>query len=231
MNLELLKKNIENARHNIKSACERAGRDSREIKVMAVTKTHPVEYVKAAILSGLRLFGENRVREAYDKYIQLDKPVELHLIGHLQRNKAKTAVRIFECIQSIDRIETAEVLDRYCKELGRRMRILLEVNTSGEDSKHGFRSESDYFLTLEKILKLENLKPEGLMTIGPFTQDKSAIRKSFAYLKRLLDKTQERFPGLDFSILSMGMSGDYEIAIEEGSTLIRIGTALFSVRE
>ncbi len=231
MNLELLKVNIEKVRHNIKDACKRAGRDSREVKIMAVTKTHPVEYVNAAILSGLRLFGENRVREAYDKYIQLDKPVELHLIGHLQRNKAKTAVRIFECIQSIDRIETAEVLDRHCKELGRRMRILLEVNTSGEDSKHGFRSENDYFLTLEKILKLENLKPEGLMTIGPFTQDKNAVRKSFAYLKRLFVKTQERFPGLDFYELSMGMSGDYEIAIEEGSTLIRIGTALFGVRE
>lgn len=230
MKLEELKNNIETVYNNIEKTTARAGRQLSEIRVMAVTKTFPLDYVKMAYSAGLRLFGENRVYEAYEKYLQLDKPVELHLIGHLQRNKAKTAVKIFECVESVDHIETAEALDKRCREIGRVMKILLEINTSGEESKHGFRIESDYFNTLDKILLLNNLKPVGLMTVGPLTNDKSAIHKSFAYLKKLFDKTKKDYPDLNFDTLSMGMSSDYEIAVEEGANLIRIGTALFGTR-
>ncbi|MCD6122746.1 MAG: YggS family pyridoxal phosphate-dependent enzyme [Spirochaetales bacterium] len=230
MEITELKNNIETVYENIEKAAVKAGRQKDEIRLMAVTKTFPLEYVNMAYSVGLKLFGENRVYEAYEKYIQLDKPVELHLIGHLQRNKAKTAVKIFQCVESIDHLETAQTLDKRCKEIGRTMKILLEINTSGEESKHGFKAESDYFKTLDKILLLTSLKPMGLMTVGPLTDDKTAIHESFSFLKKLFEKTKRDYADLNFTTLSMGMSGDYEIAVEEGSNLLRIGTALFGNR-
>ncbi len=228
---ETIGKNLSIIREKVAEAAGRAGRNVNEIRVMAVTKTFPLDYVKMAVDAGIGLFGENRVNEAFEKYILLKHPVELHLIGHLQRNKARTVARIFNCVQSIDKFETAEALNRKCESIGRTMDILFEINTSGEDSKHGFRNEDDYFACLERVMDLKNLKIRGLMTVGPLTDDKKRIRESFRSLKNLYERTRERYRELEFDILSMGMSGDYPIAVEEGSNLIRIGTAIFGKRQ
>ncbi len=230
IDFETIKNNYERIRKNIKKVCDKSGRQVEDIRVMAVTKTFPVEYVEMAIKAGFTLFGENRVNEAFEKYIQLSEPVELHLIGHLQRNKVKTASRIFHTVQSIDKYETAEALNKRCDEMGRIIDILFEINTSGEESKFGFRDEAQYFSVLEKVMGLKKLRIRGLMTVGPLTEDKQQIREAFRNLRKLFEETKERYPELDFDILSMGMSGDYEIAVEEGSNLLRIGTAIFGKR-
>ena len=227
---ETIRDNYSKIKENIEAACSRSGRGVEEIRVMAVTKTFPLEYVEMAIKAGFTLFGENRVNEAFDKYIQVSEPVELHLIGHLQRNKVKTASRIFHTVESIDKFETAEVLNNRCEAMGRIIDILFEINTSGEESKFGFWDEKEYFSVLERVMDLKNLRIRGLMTVGPLTEDEAKIRESFKKLKVLFEKTREQYPELNFDILSMGMSGDYEIAVEEGSNLLRIGTAIFGKR-
>jgi pyridoxal phosphate enzyme (YggS family) len=157
--------------------------------------------------------------------------VDLHLIGHLQRNKAKLAAQTFSWVQSIDKRETAAVLDRWAGIEGRRIDILLEVNTSGEESKFGVRNENELWHLVEESAGFENLQLRGLMTLGPLTQNTERIRASFANLRRLYEKAQEKFPELPLDTLSMGMSGDYEIAVAEGATMVRIGTAIFGRRD
>jgi len=197
---------------------------------MAVTKTLPRSTVEAAVESGVRLLGENRVQEALEKYRDLRENVELHLIGHLQRNKAKVAAGFFDWVQSIDKRETAEHLNKRAEDEGKRIAVLLEVNTSGEQSKFGVRTEDDLWSLIEQNMALDHIEMRGLMTIGPFTDDRQRLRTSFSHLRRLFDKAKDLFPHLPFDTLSMGMSNDYEIAVEEGSTLVRIGTALFGPR-
>lgn len=205
-----------------------------DIKLMAVTKTYPVEYVLETIDSGITLFGENRVLEAYEKFnssLLKDKKFELHIIGHLQRNKAKEAVLISNMIQSIDKIETLESLEKYCNQFNKKIDYLIEVNTSNEIQKYGINPESIYNL-IESILKKNfiycNLR--GVMTVGPLTDDKEKIRNSFRLLYNIYDKLKKYLNKKDFDIVSMGMSGDYEIAIEEGSNLLRIGSAIYGSR-
>jgi PLP dependent protein len=217
-------------RARIAAAAARAGRGESDVRLMAVTKTFPRETVLAAAAAGLSLFGENRVQEAEEKFTDIGLTCELHLIGHLQRNKAKTAAGLFSWVQSIDKAETAQALETRCAERGSTMNILLELNTSGEESKSGFRSRDDLLADLEAIRALPHLRLRGLMTVGPLTSDEAQVRRSFAALRTLFEELRSAhgLPGLD--TLSMGMSGDFEAAVEEGSTLVRIGSALFGHR-
>lgn len=222
--------NLKHVHSKIKDACSRVSRDPEEIRIMAVTKSFPESYVEVAKKGGILLFGENRVLEAHGKYMNQGKDIELHLIGHLQRNKAKPAAEIFCCVQSIDKYETALALNKYAEKLEKTISILIEINTTSEHTKFGIRETDLYWQMLEKIVHLPNLELHGLMTVGPFTQDKEAIRSSFSALRELFAQTKDRYPDLSLDVLSMGMSSDYDIAVEEGSTLIRIGTALFGER-
>jgi pyridoxal phosphate enzyme (YggS family) len=222
--------NLETIKASIEKACGSSHRNPADIRIMAVTKTHSREYAEIAIGNGISLLGENKVQEAREKYNPRPPECELHLIGHLQRNKASIAAGIFSCIESIDKLETCEALAIPCEKLGTVMEILIEINTSGESSKSGITNEADYFKLLDKLMPLRYIEIRGVMTIGPLTTVESDIRKSFSALKNIFDETKNRFPALRFDVLSMGMSGDYTIAVEEGSTLVRIGTALFGDR-
>ena len=226
--------NVNSVLEEITSAAKIAGRNPDEIKLMAVTKTKPLEYAEAAYKAGIRLFGENRVQEMEEKYssgtYSFHNDAEIHFIGHLQRNKVKKALSVAYSIDSIDKYETAEEVSKCCKTLGKDISILLEYNTSKEDSKSGFLSEKELFESIDKIRNLGNLNIRGLMTIAPFTDDEKAIRGSFRMLVNLFRKIEVDHPDLKIDTLSMGMSSDFKIAIEEGSNIIRIGTRLFGSR-
>jgi pyridoxal phosphate enzyme (YggS family) len=223
--------NVREVQEEIGEACIRAGRSADDVVLMAVTKNHDAEAVHAAYEAGVRCFGENRVQEAASKYADRPEDIDLHLIGHLQRNKAKAAVGLFSTVQSIDRVETAEALEKHCAAADTRMRILMEVNTSGEESKYGVEDADALRSLLEGILDFEHLDPVGLMTLAPFTSDEQALRRAFRELRRLFEMIRRSNAELDFSVLSMGMSNDYAIAVEEGSTMVRLGTRLFGARE
>jgi pyridoxal phosphate enzyme (YggS family) len=199
---------------------------------MAVTKTHPREVALEAYGAGIRIFGENRVGEAGEKYTDFAEDGELHLIGHLQTNKAKAAAGLFSWIDSVDSLRTAEALAKRLDECGKSADILLELNTSGEDSKSGYRSFDDLRRDLEGILMLGALRLRGLMTVGPLTADAGEVRAAFRSLKTCMDRLCGMVPAsCRIDTLSMGMSGDFEIAVEEGATLIRLGTVLFGRRD
>ena len=235
---------VELVEEKIEAACSRCGRKRRDIGLMAVTKFHPLEAVEAAWQAGIRLFGESRVQEATGKFSQFEAiharqnavsgssvhgGFGLHLIGSLQRNKAKTAATFFDCIQSVDRDSLIDTLGVLTMERESPLMILLEYHT-GEESKAGFPDTDSLFRAVEKALSFPGLKPAGLMTIAPYTQDKSAVRSAFRELAAARDELVKRFPGESWSILSMGMTDDFDIAIEEGSTMVRIGTAIFGTR-
>ncbi len=222
--------NIENVKYMVSKAAEKAGRKQEEIKIMAVSKTRSVEEIEAVYKAGFRLFGENRVQEAVSKFTEFHQDAELHIIGPLQSNKVKKAVSVAACIQSVERMKIALLIERYAAESGKRMKIFLEYNTSGEDTKSGFTTEKDYFNAVDQILKLNNVDLAGLMTIGPLGGGESAVRKAFSELRELFEKTKTMYPGQNLKELSMGMSSDFPIAIEEGATLVRIGTLLFGPR-
>ena len=205
-----------------------------QIQLMCVSKTRSIDEIIEAINAGQFLFGENRILEAYEKFNSdkiKNKKHELHIIGHLQRNKTKKAVEISSMIQSIDKIETLDALNSICKEKNKKIDYLIEINTSLESQKYGILP-NNYNQFLEKIISKSynycNLR--GLMTIGPFTSDIKKIKYSFNQLSNIFNSIKEDIKKNDFNILSMGMSNDYEIAIEEGSNLIRIGTFIFGNR-
>jgi pyridoxal phosphate enzyme (YggS family) len=214
----------------IRAAALKAGRAPSAVRLMAVTKGFPRSAVDAALAEGLTLFGENRVQEAEQKFIGNQGPLELHLIGHLQRNKARAASGLFSCVQSIDKEETAAALDARCAERGRTMDILLELNTSGESAKSGFLSPAGLLAALPSIAEMTHLRVRGLMTVGPLGNNEGRIRSSFASLRELFETIAAGGSLQKFDTLSMGMSGDFELAIEEGATLVRVGTALFGER-
>ena len=228
--LKNIQDNIDNVLEEITSAAKSAGRNPDEIKLMAVTKTKPIEYAEAAYKAGIRLFGENRVQEMESKFISFHSDAEIHFIGHLQRNKIKKALTVASAVDSIDKYETAEELSKYSKALEKDISILLEYNTSDEQSKSGFLSEKELFEAVDKIRELGNLNIRGLMTIAPLTNDEKAIREAFRMLANLFKKFDTMHPDLKINTLSMGMSYDFKIAIEEGSNIIRIGTRLFGSR-
>jgi PLP dependent protein len=213
--------NLEIIRENINRACRRCGRKPEEITLVAVTKTMSIADIRKVYDLGVRNFGENRVQEAELKIagLSLLKPeICWHMIGHLQSNKAKLAARLFGVIQSVDSVKLAEVLNQN----GDGLPVLLEVNVSGEESKSGFR-EADLKSTFESIKNLPNIHVNGLMTVAPIVDNPEEARPVFRRLKKISD-------GLNLKNLSMGMTDDYEIAIEEGATIIRLGRAIFGKR-
>ena len=228
-----ISENLERLEERIEAACRRSGRKRSEIALMGVTKFHSLEMVEAAYKAGIKLFGENRVQEGKEKFSKLWEShnrdsVELHLIGALQRNKARAAASFFDCIQSVDRDSLVAELGGLTEKRENPLMILLEYHTA-EESKAGFPDMDSLFSAAEKVLSFHGLRPAGLMTMAPFTDDAEAIRSSFRKLTLARDELEKRFPKY-WNCLSMGMTGDFEIAIEEGSTLLRIGTAIFGDR-
>lgn len=224
--------NISNLFKRISHAAMRAGRSPEEIQLIAVTKTMPPERIMEAIEAGLRIFGENRVQEARDKIpliMQVCREINLswHMIGPLQRNKAKYAVKLFNLIHSVDSIELAFEINKQAEKIGKVQDILIEVKLSPEDTKHGIRPEG-LFELLEFAFSLKNLSVKGLMTIPPYSENPEDSRPYFRRLRELLEEANKK--GFSMKELSMGMSGDFEIAIEEGATMVRIGTAIFGER-
>jgi hypothetical protein len=204
---------------------------NRNVQVIAVTKHRAVEEIREVILSGAQVVGENRVEEAFEKFISLGlknefPEVSLHMIGHLQTRKVKKAVQIFDCIQSLDSLKLARKINSACGDIGKVMDVFIETNISGEKQKYGVGIEA-VEETVEEIIKLPNICLRGLMTMAPFTHDKKILRKTFGGLRNLSEKLSNKFGEEYFQILSMGMSNDYKVAIEEGANMVRIGTAIF----
>ncbi|OGC74456.1 MAG: YggS family pyridoxal phosphate enzyme [candidate division Zixibacteria bacterium RBG_16_40_9] len=225
-----IEENLSQVRARIFKVCEKVKRDPQEIKIVAVTKNVAVEKIKQAIACGIEIIGENKVQEAQAKYNQVDKKVLWHLVGHLQTNKVKKALEIFDLIQSIDSLKLAVEINGCAKEKNKILPILIEVNTSGEETKYGVKPEQTENL-IREMKGLENLKIKGLMTIGPLTDDKEKIRESFRETRGIYEKLESvKVPNLELEFLSMGMSSDFEIALEEGSNMLRIGTAIFGPR-
>lgn len=214
---------IDNVRAQIKEAAQRVGRNPDEIALVAVTKMHGPKEINEAISCGITDIGENKVQEVLSKYDDIAKGVHWHLIGHLQTNKVKSIVDKVDMIQSVDSLHLAIEIDKRCKAIGKTMDILIQVNAAGETQKSGIAPE-ELFPLVDEIKKLSNLRLRGLMQIAPDTDDTKALRKYFKTVKDLYDQ----IPGAD--ILSMGMSGDFEIAIEEGANMVRIGTKIFGER-
>jgi PLP dependent protein len=216
----------------IAAACRRAGRARESVRLMAVSKTQPASAIREAAAAGLRLFGENRVQEFEAKRGEVPEGIEVHLIGHLQTNKAAKAAGIFSAIETVDSLRLLERLGSAAKLAGRRLPVLLEIKLSREETKTGFAPGSvELQETLERAADLHGIEVQGLMTIAPFDENPETARECFRNLFKLRDELARQHPRIDLRKLSMGMSGDFEIAIEEGSTLVRIGTALFGARE
>ncbi|MEO8425925.1 MAG: YggS family pyridoxal phosphate-dependent enzyme [Verrucomicrobiota bacterium] len=220
--------NLERVRQRINAACVGSGRDPSAVILLAVTKGQPPQVVRAAAELGLNLFGENRVQEAKLKIGQCPTPLRWHLIGHLQSNKCRDAVHFFQMIQSVDSLPLAEEINKCAEKSAKTMPVLLEINVAGESTKFGFRPE-DLLAQLERINALRKIEIHGLMTIAPYTPEPEKARPSFRRLRELKEAS-ERVLGAPLAHLSMGMTGDFEIAIEEGATMIRIGSALFGPR-
>lgn len=217
---------------HIASACHRSGRERRSVRLMAVSKTHPAEAICEAAEAGLRLFGENRVQEFEAKRSAVPADVEVHLIGHLQSNKAAKAAALFSAIDTADSLRLLERLNEAAKQLNRRLPLLLEIKLSAEVTKAGFDpARNELYETLERVPDFANVEVRGLMTIAPLDENPETTRACFRGLRELREELGRRYPHVSFVELSMGMSGDFEIAIEEGSTLVRIGTAIFGARD
>lgn len=219
---------LEGIRRRMDGACARAGRDPASVRLLPVSKTFGPEAIRQAAEAGLDVFGENKVQEALAKIPLCPGRLHWHLIGHLQSNKIRPAVRLFETVHSADSIGLLERLDAACAEEGRRMDVLLQVNVSGESSKHGLRPE-EARAAAERANALPNLVLKGLMTIPPALPESEQIRPHFRRLRELRDGLRDAL-GIPLEELSMGMSHDFETAIEEGATWIRVGSALFGVR-
>lgn len=220
--------NLAAIRDRIANACQRAGRRSSEVEIVAVTKGHGPERVREASEAGLRLFGENRVQEAKAKIPQCPGQAEWHLIGHLQTNKARDAVRLFAMIHSVDSLRLARELQKQAEKEARHLPVLIEVNVSGETSKFGYQPEQ-LLAELEELNALPRLELRGLMTMAPWTPEPEKVRPVFRRLRELKTACEQRL-GVSLPHLSMGMSNDFEVAVEEGATLVRIGTALLGER-
>lgn len=231
--MSTIAENIENVQNRIKRAAEKVGRDAKEIKLVTVTKTVDVNRIKEAVEAGLRIFGENRVQEAQKKVASYELRVpsgkiEWHFIGHLQTNKAKYAVQLFDMIHSIDSTALAEELNKQAAKINKIQDALIEVKLSEEETKHGV-PKNELMELIESTKDMKNLNILGLMTIPPFFDDAEKTRPYFRRLRELRDVAVKN--GYNLPELSMGMSRDFEIAIEEGATMVRIGTAIFGERK
>lgn len=229
--MEFIKHNLENVEEKICAACKRAGRDRNEVTLIAVSKTKPVEMIEACFTQGIRVFGENKVQELCEKYEVLPKDLKWHLIGHLQRNKVKYITDKAVLIHSVDSLRLAKAISEDAVKKGINVSVLIEVNVSEEDSKFGVKTEETESL-IREISKLPNIFVKGLMTIAPYTEVPEENRSIFRTLKQLsVDIDGKNIDNVSMSILSMGMTGDYEVAIEEGATMIRVGTGIFGERD
>ena len=223
-----IRDNLLKVRERIERAAQKAGRDPKEIKLVAVSKTVEVDRIKEAIEAGVSILGENYVQEAQEKIEALGKPVSWHFIGHLQSNKAKYAVRLFDVIHSIDSIPLAEELNRRAEQPDRVIRVMIEVNLSKEATKFGTDEERVLNLA-RRIQNLDHLSLEGLMTMPPYFDSPEMSRPYYVALRELKDRMVKE--GIPLKELSMGMSNDFEIAVEEGATYVRVGTAIFGPRK
>jgi PLP dependent protein len=221
--------NLERVREQIARAAAKVGRAASDIELVAITKTHPAEKVRDAIEAGQNLFGESRIQEARVKIPELPSNVRWHFVGHLQKNKIRHALPLFELIHSVDSLGLAQDMNRIAEEEALHPRVLLEVNVAGEGSKFGFQPDK-LCEQMEELLSLPRLSILGLMAIPPLAEEAEASRKYFVQLRELRDRLQTEFR-VDLSQLSMGMTQDFAIAIEEGATLVRVGTAIFGERK
>ena len=217
-------------RDRIADAARRAGRDPGEVTLLAVTKTHSRSTIDGAIRAGITVFGENRVQEAAGKYHDIASAVELHLVGHLQSNKAKDVPGLFSWVESIDSISTARALSRRCDAAEWECSVLVQYNCSREATKSGYRDTSRLIDEAEEIARLPRLRLRGVMTIGPFGAGERRVAEAFADTRSVFETLREQLANEAIDTLSMGMTDDFEIAIAHGSTLVRIGSALFGAR-
>ena len=228
--MSLISENIQSVEERIRAACARAGRSRDEVTLVCVTKTMPVEDLRQAYDAGQRSFGENRVQEINDKFPQLPSDIQWHMIGHLQRNKVKYLMDKAVMIHSVDSAALAQTISKEAVKAGRVMDILLEVNAAEEESKFGLTC-ADVLPLVREIAPLPGIRICGLMTVAPFTDDPETNRVFFRKLRDLsVDIGRESIDNVSMHILSMGMTGDFEVAIEEGATHIRVGTAIFGKR-
>ena len=226
----MLKENLANVEKNIEQACKNAGRSRDEVTLIAVSKTKPVEMLQEIYDENIRDFGENKVQELCSKMEQLPSDIRWHMIGHLQRNKVKYIVGKVELIHSVDTYRLAEEINIQAKKQKVIVPILVEVNIAHEESKFGISAE-DAILLVEEISKLENIRIKGLMTIAPYVENPEDNRLYFRKIKQLsVDITNKNIDNVFMEILSMGMTGDYMVAIEEGATMVRVGTGIFGER-
>lgn len=226
----MLKENLANVEKNIEQACKNAGRSRDEVTLIAVSKTKPVEMLQEIYDENIRDFGENKVQELCSKMEQLPSDIRWHMIGHLQRNKVKYIVGKVELIHSVDTYRLAEEINIQAKKQNVIVPILVEVNIAHEESKFGISAE-DAILLVEEISKFENIRIKGLMTIAPYVENPEDNRLYFRKIKQLsVDITNKNIDNVFMEILSMGMTGDYMVAIEEGATMVRVGTGIFGER-
>ncbi len=226
--MSLIGKNLDSVRQAIVQAAVGAGRDPSTVRLVAVSKTHPAAAVREAMDAGQSCFGESRVQEALPKVASLPEGLEWHFIGHLQTNKIRKALPAFTLFHGVDSLDVARQMDRIAGETGLSPEILLEVNVSGEETKFGFQPEG-LRREIEGLLALPNVRVRGLMTMAPYSEDPGVPRRVFAALRELRDKLAAE-SGSPLAELSMGMSGDFEAAVREGSTLVRVGSSIFGDR-
>jgi len=231
--MAMISDNISRIQKDIAAVCQRLGRSPKDITVIGVTKYGDVEAVKQVVTAGITHIGENRVQDAKEKIPflgDLTKNLTTHMIGHLQTNKVKEAIEIFDVIQSVDSVKLAEEIERQAEKIDKEVKVLIQVNTSGEPQKFGV-NESEVVATVKQVAELPHIRILGLMTIASFTDDKNVVRGCFQELKKIQDTIAKEFKGherVSMQYLSMGMTSDYEIALEEGSNMVRIGRAIFS---
>lgn len=225
-----IRANIETVKGKVAEACRRCGRGPGEVEIIAVTKTVDIQLIMEAIDNGITTVGENRVQEAWQKYQTIGQKASWHMIGHLQTNKVGRVLQFADLIQSVDSLHLAREIQRQAEKLRRVVAVLIQINTSGEETKFGFQPETASE-AVEEIATLANIKVKGLMTIGAFLPDPEEVRPCFRMLRELRETIKTRIAGsVEMEVLSMGMTGDYEVAIEEGATMIRVGTAIFGSR-
>lgn len=226
----MLKDNLAKVEENIVNACERAGRKREEVTLIAVSKTKPVEVLQEAYDLGVRVFGENKVQELVDKYEALPKDIQWHMIGHLQTNKVKYIIGKVEMIHSVDSLKLAQMIEKESAKKNCVTKILVEVNVAEEESKFGMHME-EVLPFVEKLSTFEHIQVCGLMTIAPFVENSEDNREIFKNLHKLsVDIMGKNVDNRNEHVLSMGMTNDYEVAIEEGATMVRVGTGIFGVR-
>lgn len=227
----MVAENYKEVMGKVQRACERSGRDAGEVTLIAVSKTKPVSMIREAMEAGARVFGENKAQELCEKYEELPKDLHWHMIGHLQRNKVKYLVERAELIHSVDSLRLAKEIQKEAEKCNVTCPVLIEINIGGEESKDGIPKEGAIPL-IREIAELSRVQVRGLMTIAPPVEEPEEARGYFKEMRTLFEAVKaEQIPGVEMKELSMGMTGDFEVAIEEGATMVRVGTAIFGERQ